>query len=72
MPKYKISKKYLIEFFGLFGKRKEDRQEKINQIIDNDPILKKLDKQVGDINRAARKRLEKTDPELLKLLDKYN
>jgi hypothetical protein len=44
MPKYKISKSNLKEFFGLFGRSKEDRQAKINQLIDNDPVLKKLDK----------------------------
>lgn len=71
MAKYKISKSYLKEFFGLFGKSKKKRNKKISDIIDNDPVLKKLDKEVGDINRAAEKRLKKTNPELLKMLNKY-
>lgn len=72
MPKYKISKSYLKEFFGLFGKSKKNRNKKISDIIDNDPVLQKLDKEVGDLNRAAEERLKKRNPELLKLINQYD
>jgi hypothetical protein len=67
--KYKISKEYLGEFFGLFGNKKEDRTKKINDLIDNDPILKKLDKEIGDLNDKAAERLKK-DADAMKILKK--
>jgi hypothetical protein len=67
--KYKISKGYLKEFFGLFGKKKEDRSKKISDIINNDPILKKLDKEIGDLNDKAAERLKK-DADAVKILKK--
>jgi hypothetical protein len=64
-------KSYLKEFFGLFKIDKAAKNKKMAFLIDNDPVLKKLRKDVGDINRRARERLEREDPELLKLLDRY-
>lgn len=71
MSKYKITKSYLKEFFGLFGKKKEDRQERLNRLIDNDPILKQIDKNVSDMNNRALDRLKKEDPELYKLIIQF-
>lgn len=71
MPKYKITKSYLNEFFGLFGKKKEDRQQRLNRLIDNDPILKQIDKNVSDMNNRALERLKKEDPELYKLIIQF-
>lgn len=71
MPKYKISKGYLKEFFGLFGKSKEDRSKTINNLIDNDPILKKLDKEIEDINKKATDRIKLTDPSFVELLKQH-
>ena len=68
--KYKISKRYLKEFFGLFGKSKEDRIKKINDLIDNDPILKKLDKDIEALNKKATDRLKQTDPDFIDILRK--
>jgi RNA processing factor Prp31 len=68
--KYKISKGYLKEFFGLFGKSKENRTKKINYLIDNDPILKKLDKEIEALNKRATDRIKITDPEWVELLRK--
>jgi len=68
--KYKISKGYLKEFFGLFGKSKEDRIKKINDLIDNDPILKKLDKDIEALNKKATDRLKQTDPDFIDILRK--
>ena len=56
--KYKISRKNLNEFFSFFGKKKAP--DEIRKIIDNDPILKKLDKDIGDINDKAGERMKRT------------
>jgi hypothetical protein len=69
--KYKISKGYLKEFFGLFGKKKEDRGKKINDLIDNDPILKKLDKEIETLNKKATDVMKKHDPQWIELLKKH-
>jgi len=69
--KYKISKGYLREFFGLFGKKKEDRTKKINNLIDNDPILKKLDKDIEALNKRATDRIKLTDPDFVDILKKH-
>ena len=49
MARYKISKKNVNEFFGLFGKKKKPKS--IDDLINNDPILQKLYK----FNRTVRK-----------------
>ena len=68
--KYKISESNLKEFFGLFGKK--DKPKQIQHIIDNDPVLKKLDRDIGDINDRAGERMKKTlDPGTLSILKKY-
>lgn len=65
-------KSYLWEFFGLFGKKKAERKKDINDLIDNDPILKKLDDEINDLNAKAAARLEKTaSDEELAILRKY-
>jgi hypothetical protein len=65
MPKYKISKSYLKEFFGLFGKK--DKPEDFQKLIDNDPSLKKLDVDIAKIHQTY----GKLDPEYKKILKKY-
>jgi hypothetical protein len=68
--KYKISKKNLNEFFSFFGKKQTPAE--IRKVIDNDPILKKLDKDIGDINDKAGERMKKTlAPSTLAILKKY-
>ena len=56
MKKYKISKHNLREFFGLFGGTKKKPQN-MQDLIDNDPVLKKLEKELGDINKKAAERI---------------
>jgi len=66
MKRYKISESKLNEFWGLFGKKKP---ETMQQIIDDDPILKKLDAELADINQSYVPRLrqmKKEDPKLFK------
>ena len=45
MARYKISKKNINEFFGLFGKKKKPKD--VDDLIKNDPILQKLDKEIS-------------------------
>jgi hypothetical protein len=71
MKKYKISKENLNEFWGLFGKKKP---QTLQQVIDNDPILNKLDDELYDINRSYIPKLQKikdNEPEMWKQLLKY-
>lgn len=66
MKKYKISKSNLKEFFGLFGKKKP---QTLQSVIDNDPVLQKLDKEMGDIVKGFAPRIRKIadeQPELYK------
>jgi hypothetical protein len=67
MPRYKISKSNLKEFFGFFGKPKKPKN--IDDIIKNDPVLQKLDKEIGDLNKKASDRL-KNDEEAMRILKK--
>ena len=71
MKRYKISKENLNEFWGLFGKKKPQTMQ---QVIDNDPVLNKLDAELYDINRSYIPKLQKvkdTQPEMWKQLLKY-
>ena len=65
MAKYKISKSNLKEFFGFFGKKKKPKD--LQQVIDNDPVLKKLDADIEKLNQQY----GKLDPEHVKILKKY-
>jgi len=67
----KSNKSFLEALFGLFKIDKASKNKKMSFILNNDPELKRIRKDIGDINRRARERLEKEDPELLKLLDRY-
>lgn len=68
MAHYKISKKNINEFFGLFGKKKKGRKE-IQKLIDNDPRLKAIDKEIERLNKQATDRLEPWQLDLLKKHD---
>lgn len=68
MAKYKISKENINEFFGFFGKKKKPKD--IDTLIKNDPILQKIDKEIGDLNDKAAERLKKDDL-AMKILKKY-
>ena len=68
MAKYKLSKENINEFFGFFGKKKKPKD--IHTIIKNDPVLQKLDKEIGDLNDKAAERLKKDDL-AMKILKKH-
>jgi len=68
MKKYKISKSNLKEFFGLFGKKKP---QTLQSIIDNDPVLQKLDKEMGDIVKSFAPRVRKIADEQPELFKKW-
>lgn len=66
MPKYKISKSNIREFFNFFGKKNKPKD--IQSLIDNDPILQSIDKRIAD----RRKKYEKDDdPEWIAAKKKY-
>ena len=63
MKRYKISKENINEFWGWFGKKKPTN---LQTVIDNDPVLNKLDKEIGDIQKSyipKLKKFKKEDPE---------
>jgi len=68
MARYKISKENINEFFGLFGKKKKPKD--IDDLIKNDPILQKIDKEIGDLNKKAGKYIKK-DKATMDILKKY-
>ena len=59
--------------YWMFGlKSKGNKNMSMKDIIDNDPVIKKLDKEIGDINDKAGERMKKTlDPGTLAILKKY-
>jgi hypothetical protein len=66
MKRYKISESKLNEFWGWFGKKKPQTMQ---QVIDNDPVLKQLDKELEDIAVSyipRFKQMKKEDPKLFK------
>ena len=65
MAKYKISKENINEFFGLFGKKKKNRGE-LQKLIDNDPRLKALDKDIAKLNKQAVDNMEPWQLDLFK------
>ncbi len=61
MKKYKISKSNLKELFGWFGKK--NVPNKLQNIIDNDPILQQLKADVNKINNKYADDIEKMKKE---------
>jgi len=57
MKKYKISEGNFDKFLKFFGLAKAERPQTIDNLIQNDPTLKKLDKEMGDLNRKAADRI---------------
>lgn len=68
MTRYKLSKENINEFFGLFGKKKKPKN--VDDLIKNDPVLQKLDKEIGDLEKKAADRLKK-DKDYMALLKKH-
>lgn len=66
MPKYKISKSNLKEFFGWFGKKNKPKD--LQTLIDNDPELQKLDKELKDLQKKYN---TTWSPEQIKIAKKY-
>ena len=66
--KYKISEGFVKNFLGLFGSK--EKPKSIQDLIDSDPVLNKLDQDVRDINKKVHTIVAK-DKELSNLLKKY-
>jgi hypothetical protein len=69
MKKYKLSEGNFSKFLNFFGLGKAQRPKTIDDLINNDPRLTKLDKQMGNLNRQAAARI-KSDPHMLALFKK--
>jgi hypothetical protein len=70
MKKYKISKHSLKEFFGFLTKKKTPQE--IQKLVDEDPVLQKLQKDLRVINAKNQQYMDdlKTkNPKLYKWLD---
>lgn len=70
--KYKISETYLKEFWTLFKSKKTP--EKLQKIIDNDPVLKQLQAKIDAIDAKSKDYLDKVkknDPEIYGYLLKH-
>jgi hypothetical protein len=57
MPKYKISKGYLKEFFGFIGRKKTPKE--IQNLVDTDPVLQKLQNDLKGINSKNQEYFDK-------------
>jgi hypothetical protein len=69
--KYKISENNLQEFWGLFTNKKTP--EKLQAIVNNDPVLKKLQSDLRNIHDKATDYLDtvkKEEPEIYQYLQK--
>ena len=61
MKKYKISESNLKEFWGWFGKKQ--KPNKLQTVIDNDPVLRKLDDELQDMIDSYYPKLKKMQKE---------
>jgi len=66
MAKYKISEGNFDKFLSFFGVNKNDRPQKIDDVIASDPKLAKIDKELGNLNRQAAERIKRS-PELRRM-----
>jgi hypothetical protein len=62
--------KQLFKFLTLSSESKEQKAKRISEAIDNDPVIKKLDKDITDLNKKASKYIKK-DAKYMSLLKKY-
>jgi hypothetical protein len=68
MAKYKLSEGNINEFWGWFGKRKP---AKLQKVVDDDPVLKKIDKDLEQqmtVLRPYANKLKKQNPDVWKYL----
>jgi hypothetical protein len=71
MARYKISKENINEFFGLFGKKAKPKDRAaIQALIDADPRLQAINKEIDRLNKVADKRIE-SDPWKIAFLKKH-
>ena len=59
--------KLLLKRLGLIPETKEEKSKRISLLIENDPVLKKLDKEIAALNERS----GKLNPEFVKILKKY-
>jgi hypothetical protein len=69
---YKIKKSKLKEFFGLFTKKRTP--QKLQKMIDNDPVLQKLKADVDKLNYKYKPEIDKLKderPEMFKMFQNW-
>ena len=69
---YKIRKSQLIEFFGLFTKKRTP--EKLQKLIDKDPVLQKLKADVDKLNYKYKPEIDKLKndrPEMFRMFQDW-
>ena len=71
MARYKISKKNLKEFFGLFKSNKPKDRDAIDKMLAQHPGLRAIDKELEKINKRAQKQID-NDPWVQNFLKKNN
>jgi hypothetical protein len=58
--------------YWMFGpKSKGNKNMSLKDIVDNDPVLNKLDKEIEELNRNASERMIKEHPYTVEILEKY-
>ncbi len=69
MKRYKISESNLKEFWGWFGNKQ--KPNKLQSVIDNDPVLRKLDDEMQDMLSSyvpKIRKMKEEKPELFKYM----
>lgn len=59
--------RFILKRLGLIPETKEEKNKRISALIDNDPEIKKIDKEIA----ALDERSGKLSPEFVKILKKY-
>jgi hypothetical protein len=69
MKKYKLSEGNFTKFLNFFGLGTSQRPKTIDDLINSDPRLAKLDKEMGELNKQAGIRI-KNNPHMLAMFKK--
>ena len=69
MKKIKQNRNFIFKIFDFLGFGNKEKETSIDEFINNDPRIAKLDKEMGDLNRQSAARI-KSDPYLLAMFKK--
>jgi|TARA_B110000114_G_C15003856_1_gene361928 hypothetical protein len=71
MARYKISKRNINEFFGLFKSKKPKDRAAVDKMLALHPGLRAIDKEIEKLNKRAQTQID-NDPWVQKFLKKNN